>query len=42
MRPLTYTSAARQDLVEIALGIAERSGNREIATAFVAKLVARC
>lgn len=42
MRPLTYTSAARQDLVEIALGIAERSGDREIATAFVAKLEARC
>ncbi|RYD67762.1 MAG: type II toxin-antitoxin system RelE/ParE family toxin [Sphingomonadales bacterium] len=42
MRRLTYTSAARQNLVEIALGIAERSGSREAGSAFVAKLEARC
>lgn len=42
MRQLTYTSAARQNLLEIALDIAERSGSREAGSAFVAKLEARC
>jgi len=42
MRRLSYTSAARQDLVDIALGIAERSGSREAGSEFAAKLEARC
>lgn len=42
MRRLTYTGAARQNLVDIALNIAERSGSREAGSAFAAKLEARC
>lgn len=42
MRRLTYTSAARQNLVDIVLGIAERSGSREAGSEFAAKLEARC
>lgn len=42
MRALRYTTAARDDLIAIALYIADESGSVETADAFVKKLEQRC
>lgn len=42
MRRLQYTDAAASDLLEIALYIATESQSRELASAFVERLRAKC
>jgi len=42
MRDLRYTTAALTDLADIAAYIADESGSREVAEAFVARLRRKC
>lgn len=42
MRSLRYKASAREDLIAIALYIADESGSREVADAFGRKLEQRC
>ncbi|MEI9852084.1 MAG: type II toxin-antitoxin system RelE/ParE family toxin [Sphingomonas sp.] len=42
MRSLHYTEAAESDLAEIAVYIADQSGNRSVARSFAARLREQC